>query len=92
MAETFYTNFAQLRTSFFDTTIRFFRVSEVREVEDAGKTKVEPVVEEVARVQMSPQHAKALLLALSDNITKYESKHGEIRIPEIDAETGEIKQ
>ena len=34
-----------------------------------------------SRVIMAPQHAKAYLTALMDNIKKYESKHGEIKMP-----------
>ena len=35
----------------------------------------------VSRVIMSPMHAKALLQALSQNITNYEKQFGEIKIP-----------
>ncbi len=34
-----------------------------------------------SRIVMAPQHAKAFLGALSENIKKYESKHGEIKMP-----------
>ena len=34
-----------------------------------------------SRIIMAPQHAKAYLAALSDNIKKFESKHGEIKMP-----------
>ena len=34
-----------------------------------------------SRVIMAPQHAKAYLAALNENIKKYESKHGEIKMP-----------
>jgi hypothetical protein len=30
---------------------------------------------------MAPQHAKAFLGALNDNIKKFEVKHGEIKMP-----------
>jgi hypothetical protein len=30
---------------------------------------------------MAPQHAKAFLGALNDNIKKFEAKHGEITMP-----------
>lgn len=33
-----------------------------------------------SRIVMTPQHAKSLLLALEDNIKKYETQHGEIKI------------
>ena len=32
-----------------------------------------------SRVLLTPQHAKRLLKALRDNISKYESQHGEIK-------------
>ncbi len=32
------------------------------------------------RIILAPEHAKRLLFALSDNIRKYESVHGEIRV------------
>ena len=34
-----------------------------------------------SRIIMAPQHAKTFLRALSDNINKFESKHGEIKLP-----------
>ena len=34
-----------------------------------------------SRIIMAPQHAKAYVKALMDNIKKYESKHGEIKMP-----------
>ena len=34
-----------------------------------------------SRIIMAPQHAKAFLDALHENIKKFESKHGEINIP-----------
>jgi len=33
-----------------------------------------------ARIIMAPQHAKSLLMALEDNIKKYENQFGEIKI------------
>jgi hypothetical protein len=36
----------------------------------------------VSRVLMSPLGAKLLLNALSENLAKYESAHGEIKIPQ----------
>ena len=34
-----------------------------------------------SRIIMAPPHGKAFLRALQDNITKFESKHGEIKLP-----------
>ncbi|MBA64561.1 MAG: hypothetical protein CMG55_02035 [Candidatus Marinimicrobia bacterium] len=34
-----------------------------------------------SRIIMAPQHVKAFLGALNENIKKFESKHGEIKLP-----------
>ena len=34
-----------------------------------------------SRIIMAPQHVKAFMLALKDNISKFEEKHGEIKSP-----------
>jgi hypothetical protein len=34
-----------------------------------------------SRIIMAPPHGKAFLRALQDNINKFESKHGEIKLP-----------
>ncbi|NOZ03210.1 MAG: DUF3467 domain-containing protein [FCB group bacterium] len=34
-----------------------------------------------SRIVMAPPHAKAFLMALNDNIRKFESKYGEIKSP-----------
>ena len=34
-----------------------------------------------SRIVMAPQHVKAFLGALNENIKKFESKHGEIKMP-----------
>ena len=34
-----------------------------------------------SRIIMAPPHAKTFLKALSDNVSKFESKHGEIKLP-----------
>jgi len=34
-----------------------------------------------SRIIMAPQHVKAFMLALQDNISKFEEKHGEIKSP-----------
>jgi len=38
-----------------------------------------PIGKVVSRVILSPQHAKRFLIALNDNIKKYESRFGEIK-------------
>jgi|TARA_B100001029_G_scaffold144086_1_gene124035 hypothetical protein len=37
-----------------------------------------------SRIIMAPQHAKAYLAALNDNIKKFEAKNGEIKMPNRD--------
>ena len=34
-----------------------------------------------SRIIMAPPHAKTFLKALNDNVSKFESKHGEIKMP-----------
>jgi len=34
-----------------------------------------------ARIYLTPQHAKRFLLALQENISKYEAQFGEIKLP-----------
>lgn len=40
-----------------------------------------PKMQVASRVIMTPEHAKRLLGALNENIRKYESQFGEIRLP-----------
>ena len=35
-----------------------------------------------SRIILTPEHAKRLLFALQDNISKYEQQHGKIKTPE----------
>ena len=37
-----------------------------------------------SRIIMAPPHAKTFLKALRDNVSKFESKHGEIKLPNND--------
>ncbi len=39
-----------------------------------------PKAEVKSRIILTPEHSKRLLLALKDNITKYEAMHGNIKI------------
>jgi len=43
-----------------------------------------PKAKVYARIIKAPQHAKSFLLALQDNIKKYEEQHGEIKLHGID--------
>ena len=41
-----------------------------------------------SRIVMTPEHAKRLMFALQDNVTKYEQNFGQIRMPEQKAQGG----
>jgi hypothetical protein len=41
-----------------------------------------------SRIVMTPEHAKRLMFALQDNVTKYEQNFGQIRMPEQQAQSG----
>ena len=51
--------------------------------------KTQNPIEELAVIAMSPEHAKAVLIALTVNIKSYEDEHGEIIIPKDKPETKE---
>ena len=47
-------------------------------------TKILPGVKKAkvhSRIIMAPPHAKTFLKALNENVSKFESKHGEIKMP-----------
>ena len=68
-AEGIYSNFAIITHSPAEFVLDFTRV-----MPGVPKAKV------YARIIMTPQHAKSLLIALQDNIRKYESQYGEIKL------------
>lgn len=68
-AEGIYSNLAIITHSPAEFILDFTRV-----VPGAPKARVH------ARIITTPQHAKMLLKALQDNIEKYESKFGEIKV------------
>ncbi len=68
-AQGIYSNLALITHSNAEFVIDFTRL-----VPGVPKTKV------YARIIMTPQHAKALMRALNDNIEKYESKYQEIQL------------
>ena len=41
-----------------------------------------------SRIVMTPEHAKRLMFALQDYVTKYEQNFGQIRMPEQQAQDG----
>jgi hypothetical protein len=65
-----YANNVALRASNWDFRLTF------GELIDDGERGI---VEQHVAVTMSPQHAKAMLLAFSDQVTRYEKTFGEIK-------------
>jgi len=43
-----------------------------------------------ARIIKAPQHAKSFLMALQDNIRKYEEQHGEIKLQGVEGQAKSI--
>lgn len=68
IAEGIYSNLAIITHSNSEFVIDFIRV-----MPGVPKAKVK------SRIVLTPQHAKRLLAALNDNITKFESVHGTIK-------------
>jgi hypothetical protein len=71
VAEGVYTNLAVITHSSAEFVLDFIRL-----MPGIPKAKVK------SRVVMAPEHAKRLLLALSDNIHRYEKANGVIVTPE----------
>lgn len=71
IAEGIYANLAVITHSSSEFVLDFIRV-----MPGIPKAKVK------SRVVLTPEHAKRLLNALSDNIQKYETAHGKIKISE----------
>jgi hypothetical protein len=68
MAEGVYANLAMIAHSNSEFVIDFIRL-----MPGVPKAKVK------SRVILTPEHAQRLLLALQDNIEKYENSYGDIR-------------
>ncbi len=68
-AEGIYSNLALITHSPAEFVIDFTRI-----LPGVPKTRV------YARIIMTPQHAKSLLMALQENIKKYEAQYGEIKL------------
>ena len=68
--QSIYTNNANIQISYFDFRFDF---RQLMPGADGGM-----VVERMASVVMSPQHAKALLGVLTENIRQYEEQFGSI--------------
>ncbi len=71
IAEGTYSNLAIITHSNSEFVVDFIRL-----MPGVPKAKVK------ARIVLTPEHAKRLLMALSDNINKYEDMHGEISLPD----------
>ncbi|MDR0954629.1 MAG: DUF3467 domain-containing protein [Rikenellaceae bacterium] len=71
VADGTYSNLAIISHSTSEFVLDFIRM-----VPGVPKAKVK------SRVILTPEHAKRLLLSLQDNIHKYETSFGEIRIPQ----------
>lgn len=69
IAQGIYSNLAVISHSSSEFVIDFVRI-----VPGMPKARVK------SRVILTPEHAKRLLLALQDNIKKFESQNGEIRV------------
>ena len=68
-AEGIYSNLAVISHSPAEFVVDFTRV-----LPGVPKARV------LSRIVMTPQHAKMLLNALADNISKFEAQHGEISV------------
>ncbi len=71
MAEGIYSNLAIITHSTSEFVIDFVRV-----MPGVPKAKVK------SRIVLTPDHAKRLLMALGDNVNKFEDLHGDISINE----------
>jgi hypothetical protein len=71
MAEGTYSNLAIITHSNSEFVVDFIRI-----MPGVPKAKVK------SRIVLTPEHAKRLLLALGDNVKKYEDQHGLIQLNE----------
>src|SRR5664279_1135476 len=74
VAEGIYSNLAIITHSNSEFVIDFIKM-----LPGIPKAKVK------SRIVLTPQHAKRLLTALKDNIAKFESAHGTIKVEEFSA-------
>ena len=79
IAEGFYSNLVLITHSPAEFIFDFARVL-------PGKPKAKVY----ARIIKAPQHVKSFLVALQDNIRKYEEQHGEIKLHGIDGKQRNI--
>src|SRR5574344_2843027 len=71
VAEGIYSNLAIISHSTSEFVIDFVRI-----MPGTPKANVK------SRIILTPEHAKRLLFALQENIGKFESQHGKIKIPD----------
>jgi len=69
IAQGIYSNLAIIAHSSSEFVVDFVRL-----MPGIPKAKVQ------SRIILTPEHAKRLMLALSDNVKKYESQNGEIKL------------
>lgn len=72
VAEGIYSNLAVISHSSSEFVIDFIRI-----MPGAPKANVK------SRIILTPEHAKRLMIALQDNISKFEHHNGKINTPEI---------
>jgi Protein of unknown function (DUF3467) len=79
---TIYVNGIAILYSAWDFSLVFLRglPAESGAGAGGGEHSFETTAQAVSSVVMSPQHAKAMLKALADNIQAYEKEHGEIPV------------
>lgn len=71
VAQGVYSNLAVIAHSSSEFVMDFVRI-----MPGVAKAQVK------SRIVMTPEHTKRLVLALQDNLRKYEAQFGEIRLPE----------
>jgi hypothetical protein len=74
IAEGIYSNLAIITHSPTEFVVDFIKV-----MPGVPKAKVK------SRIVLTPQHAKRLMKALSDNVTRFEQMHGKIKDSEMNA-------
>ena len=73
---TAYANGVMVAHTFFDFQLHF------SEVKVRGMGEGDIIAETFATIMMSPQHAKAFLRHLKENVEAYEAKFGELKLPD----------
>lgn len=83
-APAYFVNSVRILSSIFDFTVLFFQLKMISTEEgDQGQLR------EVAKIYLSPQHAKAISELLSRKVSEYEEQFGPIPTGPIDHEEPE---